>query len=45
VTLVSGFLLLDTARQGEWEAFGNVLSHLILPASLLAIFRSPTSAA
>ena len=38
VTLVSGFLLLDTARQGEWEAFGNVASHLILPASLLGYF-------
>ncbi|MEO6625756.1 MAG: ABC transporter permease [Burkholderiaceae bacterium] len=38
VTSVSGFLLLDTARQGEWEAFGNVLSHLILPASLLGYF-------
>lgn len=38
VKLVSGFLLLDTARQGEWEAFGNVLSHLILPASLLGYF-------
>jgi len=34
----SGFLLLDTARQGEWEAFRNVLSHLILPASLLGYF-------
>ena len=38
VTLVSGFLLLDTARAGEWEAFGNVLSHLLLPASLLGYF-------
>ena len=38
VTSVSGFLLLDTARAGEWEAFGNVLSHLILPASLLGYF-------
>ena len=38
VTQVSGFLLLDTARAGEWEAFGNVLSHLILPASLLGYF-------
>ena len=38
VKLVSGFLLLDTARQGEWEAFGNVLSHLILPAALLGYF-------
>ncbi len=34
VTLESGFLLLDTARQGQWDAFRNVLSHLILPASL-----------
>lgn len=34
----SGILLLDTARQGEWEAFRNVLSHLILPASLLGYF-------
>ena len=38
VTLVSGFLLLDTARAGQWDAFGNVLSHLILPASLLGYF-------
>jgi len=38
IKLVSGFLLLDTARAGEWEAFRNVLSHLILPASLLGYF-------
>jgi peptide/nickel transport system permease protein len=38
VTLESGFLLLDTARQGQWDAFWNVLSHLILPASLLGYF-------
>ena len=38
ITQVTGFLLLDTARQGEWEAFGNVFSHLILPASLLGYF-------
>ena len=38
VTLESGFLLLDTARQGQWDAFRNVLSHLILPASLLGYF-------
>ena len=31
-------MLLDTARAGEWEAFRNVLSHLILPASLLGYF-------
>ena len=38
VTLESGFLLFDTARQGQWDAFRNVLSHLILPASLLGYF-------
>ena len=38
VTLESGFLLLDTARQGQWDAFRNVLSHLILPAGLLGYF-------
>jgi len=38
VTLETGFLLLDTARQGQWDAFRNVLSHLILPASLLGYF-------
>ena len=35
---VSGFLLIDAARAGQWDAFGNVLSHLILPASLLGYF-------
>ncbi|HEY3047905.1 MAG TPA: ABC transporter permease [Polaromonas sp.] len=35
---VSGLLLLDTAMAGEWEAFANALSHLILPASLLGYF-------
>ena len=38
VTSVTGFLLIDTAMAGEWEAFGNVISHLILPASLLGYF-------
>ncbi len=38
LTMVSGFLLLDAARAGQWDAFGNVLSHLILPASLLGYF-------
>ena len=35
---VTGLLLVDTAMAGEWEAFGNALSHLILPASLLGYF-------
>ncbi|MBK6387781.1 MAG: ABC transporter permease [Rhodoferax sp.] len=38
LTTVTGFLLLDAARAGQWDAFGNVLSHLILPASLLGYF-------
>ncbi|ADO44366.1 binding-protein-dependent transport systems inner membrane component (plasmid) [Ketogulonicigenium vulgare Y25] len=31
----TGFLLIDTALQGNWDAFKNVFSHIILPASLL----------
>lgn len=38
VERVSGLLLLDAALAGEWEAFGNALSHLVLPASLLGYF-------
>jgi len=38
LTPVTGLLLVDTAMAGEWEAFGNALSHLILPASLLGYF-------
>ncbi len=38
VERISGLLLLDAALAGEWEAFGNALSHLILPAALLGYF-------
>nr|WP_315205048.1 ABC transporter permease [uncultured Albidiferax sp.] len=38
LTPVTGLLLLDAAMAGQWDAFGNVLSHLILPASLLGYF-------
>jgi peptide/nickel transport system permease protein len=38
LTPVTGLLLVDTAMKGEWQAFGNALSHLILPASLLGYF-------
>jgi peptide/nickel transport system permease protein len=38
VVRVSGLLLVDAAMAGEWEAFRNALSHLILPASLLGYF-------
>ncbi|MBL8561114.1 MAG: ABC transporter permease [Gemmobacter sp.] len=31
----SGMILLDTALAGQWEMFGNALSHIILPAALL----------
>jgi peptide/nickel transport system permease protein len=34
----TGLMLVDAALAGEWEAFGNVLAHLILPASLLGYF-------
>jgi peptide/nickel transport system permease protein len=38
-TVCTGYLmLLDTAMPGQWEAFRNALSHLILPASLLGYF-------
>ncbi|WP_342236227.1 ABC transporter permease [Inquilinus sp. OTU3971] len=32
---MTGFLLLDTALQGQWEVFADVFSHVILPASIL----------
>lgn len=38
VDRVTGLLLVDSAMQGQWEAFRNVVSHIILPASLLGYF-------
>lgn len=38
ITPKTGLLLLDSAMQGQWEVFRNVLSHIILPASLLGYF-------
>ena len=38
VTPVTGLILLDAAMQGEWDAFRNAVSHLILPASVLGLF-------
>ena len=38
VTQTTGLLLIDTAMQGQWDAFWNVLSHLALPACLLGYF-------
>lgn len=37
-TAHTGILLWDTARQGQWDAFRNVFSHIILPAGLLGYF-------
>jgi peptide/nickel transport system permease protein len=38
VERITGLLLLDAAIAGEWEAFRNALSHLVLPGSLLGYF-------
>ncbi len=38
VTRVTGLLLIDSAMQGQWAAFANVFSHVILPASLLGYY-------
>jgi peptide/nickel transport system permease protein len=38
VDRVTGLLLVDSAMQGQWEAFRNIVSHIILPASLLGYF-------
>ena len=38
VQRVSGIMLLDTALAGDWEAFRNACSHLVLPAALLGYF-------
>lgn len=38
VTPVTGVILLDAAMQGEWDAFWNALSHLVLPSAVLGMF-------
>ncbi len=38
VNRVSGIMLLDTAMAGQWDAFRNAISHLVLPAALLGYF-------
>lgn len=37
---ITGVLLIDCAIQGEWEAFRNALSHLILPSACLGLFST-----
>ena len=34
----TGFILIDSAMQGEWEIFDNALSHIVLPAAMLATY-------
>ena len=38
VPTVTGLLLADAALAGEWQAFGNAVSHLLLPGALLGAF-------
>lgn len=40
VTPITGVLLIDCALQGEWDAFRNALSHLILPSAVLGLFST-----
>jgi peptide/nickel transport system permease protein len=35
---VTGLMLVDAALAGQWDAFRNALSHLVLPAALLGYF-------
>jgi ABC-type dipeptide/oligopeptide/nickel transport system permease component len=35
----SGFLMIDTLLAGRWDAFGDRLLHLILPATALAMIK------
>lgn len=38
VERITGLMLIDTALQGQWDAFWNALSHIILPGSLLGYY-------
>ncbi|KQU54316.1 peptide ABC transporter permease [Bosea sp. Leaf344] len=38
VTPVTGVILLDAAMQGEWDAFWDAFSHLVLPSAVLGLF-------
>ncbi|WP_027348926.1 ABC transporter permease [Halotalea alkalilenta] len=35
LTPITGFLLIDAPLLGEWQAFANAISHIVLPASIL----------
>jgi len=38
VTPITGVILVDSAVQGEWEAFRDAFRHVILPAAVLGYF-------
>ena len=38
VTPMTGVILLDAAIQGEWDAFRDAASHLVLPSAVLGLF-------
>ncbi|WP_205836847.1 ABC transporter permease [Neorhizobium alkalisoli] len=38
VTPVTGFLLLDSALEGNWDVFRSALGHIILPGSILGYY-------
>lgn len=40
VAPITGVLLIDCALQGEWDAFRNAASHLILPSAVLGLFST-----
>ena len=37
-TPITGFLLLDSAVQGQWDVFRSALNHIILPGTILGYF-------
>lgn len=37
-TSITGLYILDAIIQRQWDALGNIISHIILPASLLGYF-------
>lgn len=40
VPRVTGMILIDTALAGQWEIFWNAVSHIILPAGVLAYYST-----
>ncbi len=38
LTPITGFYLVDAVLRGDWDAFKDIFSHIILPASLLGYY-------